>query len=318
MEINYIILAHKNPQQVQRLINRLETPNCNFYIHIDKGVDIIPFLDALSNKTNVFFISDQLREYGTWGDIGIVKATITILSQIVKDNRNGYCILMSGQDYPLKNNESIYDFLKTNYGDHFIATFPLPHSGWGNEGGFDRLNQYKINLSNSRMDFIQLPSLFEKTFYRKQTIRKLLKLLKKKRYAALLKPFVKRKFPNHLKPYAGGQWWAFPIETVREILKFINSNPKYTEYHKDTLLPDEIFFHSILMHLKGENKKFTIKPSITYVNWIRKNTPLPVIFTERDIQELRDETSNDKLFARKFDIDVDNAILNIIDKELLI
>lgn len=55
MEINYIILAHKNPQQVLRLIDRLNTFQCNFYIHIDKGVDIAPFIIAFSNLKNVFF-----------------------------------------------------------------------------------------------------------------------------------------------------------------------------------------------------------------------------------------------------------------------
>lgn len=313
MQINYIILAHKNPKQVQRLINRLENPNCNFYIHIDKGVDATPFFNILSNRKNIFFIPDKQREYGTWGDIGIVMATIKTLSQIVTDNQNGYCVLMSGQDYPLQNNQSINDFFDFNYGANFIETFSIPYSnGWGNDGGLHRLNQYKINLSNSRMDFIQLPSFFDKIFYKKQTIRKLLKLIKKSQYIPLLKLCKKRRFPYHLKPYGGGQWWAFPIETVQEILNFIHSNPKYTTYHKDTLLPDEIFFHSILMKLKETNTNLVIKPSVTYVNWTRKNTPLPVTFKIEDIEELRNAAIN-HLFARKFDIDIDEQILNNID-----
>lgn len=316
MEINYIILAHKNPQQVHRLIERLNAPDCYFYIHIDKGADIIPFTDALSGNVNISFVPDNLREYGTWGDLGIVKATTAILSQIVDENRNGYCILLSGQDYPLKTNNAISNFLKTNYGDHYIATFPIPHPGWGAQGGLDRLTQYKINLSNARMDFIQLPTLFEKGFYSKPTIHKLLKLLKKKHYTAIFKIFKQRKKPHNLKPYGGGQWWALPIETVREILYFINSNPKYTHYHKDTLLPDEIFFHSILMHLKETKDALILKPSITYVNWERKNTPLPVTFTQEDIEELK-SASNNKLFARKFDMETDEQILDRIDSELL-
>lgn len=313
MQINYIVLVHKNPKQVQRLINRLETPNCNFYIHIDKAVNATPFFNVLSNRKNIFFIEDKQREYGTWGDIGIVRATINTLSQIVKDNRNGYCVLMSGQDYPLQNNQSINDFFKLNYGANYIETFSIPYkSGWGNDGGLNRLYQYKINLSNERMDFIQIPSLFEKIFYKKQTIHKLLKLVKKKRLTSLLKLLIKRKFPHNLKPYGGGQWWAFPIETVQEILNFIHSNPKYTSYHKDTLLPDEIFFHSILMKLKETNPNLIIKPSITYVNWTRKNTPLPVTFKIEDSEELR-RASENHLFARKFDIEINEQILDNID-----
>ncbi len=317
MEINYIILAHKNPQQVLRLIDRLNTIHCNFYIHIDKGVNITPFKEALSNNTNVFFLADTHREYGTWGDLGIVKATIAILSKIVKDNRSGYCVLLSGQDYPLQNNESIIDFFAINYGTNFMDIFSLPYmSGWGTGGGLNRLNQYKINISTKRMDFIQLPSIFENTFYKRQTIGKLKKLIKSKQFSEFNKLFVKRKLPKYIKPYGGSQWWALPIETVYNILSFINSNPKYLSYHEDTLLPDEIFFHTILMHLKDKIEKIIIKPSITYVNWERKDTPLPVMFTKYDMAELKIKSEN-KLFARKFDSDIDQEILNQIDSELL-
>lgn len=316
MEINYIILAHKNPGQIQRLIDSLNTPNCYFYIHIDKGIDIIPFLDTISNKKNIFFISNNLREYGTWGDIGIVKATLNALSQILEDNRTGYCVLMSGQDYPLRNNDSINIFFKTNYGVNFIETHPIPSIKWGDDGGLNRLNQYKINLSTERLDFVQLSSYFEKNFYKKQTLHKVLKLVKKKHFTVLLKLFKKRKLHHQLTPYGGAQWWALPIETVQAILNFIASNHQYINYHKDTLLPDEIFFHSILMHLKENNDTLVIKPSITYVNWTRKNTSLPVTFNKEDIEELK-EASQNYLFARKFDMDKNDTLFDRIDKELL-
>jgi hypothetical protein len=317
MEINYIILAHKNPQQVLGLIDRLNTIHCNFYIHIDKGVDISPFIIVFTNLKNVFFLDNNLREFGTWGDIGIVKATIAILSKIVKDNRSGYCVLLSGQDYPLQNNHAIHSFLEINNGINFIDIFPIPYAnGWGKDGGLSRLNQYKINISTTKMDFVQLPSLFEKAFYKKQNIGKFIKLFKRKHLHKLSKLLIKRKLPKLIKPFGGSQWWALPMETIKEILNFINLNPKYLSYHIDTLLPDEIFFHSIIMHLKEKNATLIIKPSINYVNWERKNTSLPVTFTAYDFKELK-EISNNKLFARKFDIDINQEILNQIDRELL-
>jgi len=81
-------------------------------------------------------------------------------------------------------------------------------------------------------------------------------------------------------------------------------------------LPDEIFFHSILMHLKEKNDTLIIKPSITYVNWERKNTPLPVTFIEDDFEELI-EASKTKLFARKLDLEIDEKILDLIDQTQL-
>lgn len=313
MEINYIVLAHKNPLQIKRLIKRLNAPNAYFYIHIDKSADIVPFQDVISDFSNVFFTPNENREFGTWGDIGIVKATVFLLSQIIKDNRKGYSVLISGQDYPLHNNKFIENFFELNYGNNFIALYPLPHYGWGEKGGLERLEYYKINLSKQRLDFVMIPYILDKDFYQKKTLIALSKILKKGKKTDLLKIFRNRKLKLNIAPYGGGQWWAFPIETCIEIVNFINKNPSYLKFHESSLLPDEMFFHSILMYIK-ENNDTTIKPSITYVNWERQNSPLPVTFTSDDIRELN-EASSSKLFARKFDIEIDEEIMNYLDKK---
>ncbi|MNR59552.1 hypothetical protein D3C85_1808260 [compost metagenome] len=47
------------------------------------------------------------------------------------------------------------------------------------------------------------------------------------------------------------------------------------------------------------------------MNWSRKNCDLPVTFTSSDFEELQDNP--EKLYARKFDIELDDEILNKID-----
>ena len=70
--INYIILVHKNPLQLIRLVNKLSESNVYFYIHIDKLVDSKPFLEAAKDISNIHFISDEKREEGVWCGIGLV------------------------------------------------------------------------------------------------------------------------------------------------------------------------------------------------------------------------------------------------------
>ena len=48
--INYIILVHKNPFQLIRLINKLSGNHVSFYVHVDKLVDSRPFLEAAKEK----------------------------------------------------------------------------------------------------------------------------------------------------------------------------------------------------------------------------------------------------------------------------
>lgn len=74
------------------------------------------------------------------------------------------------------------------------------------------------------------------------------------------------------------------------------------------------FFQSIIINLAENSKEIKIKPSQTYVNWERKNVALPVIFNDKDLQEL---SQVDQLWARKFDVDYDEKILDLIDNKLL-
>lgn len=308
MEINYIILAHRYPRQVKRLIEKLSTPKSSFYIHIDKNVPMELFLYELADLSNVNFVYE--REEGIWGDIGIVLATLNALKQILRDHRNGYCVLLSGQDYPIRNNDYIDSYLNENYGTNFISKGILPSSDLS-FNGLDRINRYKVNISAKRGNYVQLFSILEKEFYKKKNLKNILKLIWHNKIHYLLKIISKRQFPKHLKPYVGSQWWALTIDMVNEIVEFVEQNPSYIKYHTYSLLPDEMFFQSIVMNLAEKKSNLIFKDSLTYVNWSRKNCELPVTFALSDFEELM--LQPEKLFARKFDIEIDDKILDKID-----
>jgi hypothetical protein len=212
--INYIILVHKNPLQLIRLVNKLSESNVYFYIHIDKLVDSKPFLEAAKDISNIHFISDEKREEGVWCGIGLVKATINTLNQIITDDRKGYCILLSGQDYPIKNNLYIKTFLLKNYGLNFIETFDIPTENWFHKG-MDRINNYKFNLSNKRGHFVILPSILQLEFYSLSTLKSIIKLILKNKLLFIFKLLFKRNHPNNISPKGGSAFWGLPIETVK-------------------------------------------------------------------------------------------------------
>ena len=103
---------------------------------------------------------------------------------------------------------------------------------------------------------------------------------------------------------------------VNVILDYVNENWIALEkYFKYTLIPDEFFFQSIV--LKSCNNTFKIGDSLTYVNWKKAGRKLPVTFEFEDFEELNGVAEN-KLFARKFDIEIDSKILDLIDRNLLL
>ena len=50
MNISYIILAHKPPLQLARLVEVLDDEGANFVIHLDKRVEIHDFVEALTGS----------------------------------------------------------------------------------------------------------------------------------------------------------------------------------------------------------------------------------------------------------------------------
>jgi hypothetical protein len=314
MRINYIILAHDNPLQLKRLIEQLTDNEVYFYIHIDEKIELNQFEKALEGINNIYLFKDD-RLKVTWGSFSIVKVTILMIKKIIKDGASGYCILMSGRDYPIKTKGYIKSYLINNYGLNFISGLSLfsPKS-WAK--ALNRIEKYNFYLDDNIRAVESLYSIYEKKFYKKESksLRKIYRVLRSdyKYKWGVIRIFKKRKFPEYLNPYGGSQWWALPIETIKIIDDFIIKNKNYLNFHRYTHCPDEIFFHSIIY---SNLKKEHITDSITYVDWTRENCKLPVTFKLDDFHEL--SKVKNKLFARKFDESVDSEILNIIDKALL-
>lgn len=306
MELNYIIQAHNYPKQLKRLILRLNGNNVFFYVHIDRKSDIYLFIKELKEFKNVFLLKERIDVF--WGHISQVEVTLIALKKIIEDKRTGYCILMSGQDYPIKSNNHIRDFFEINYGDNFIDSKPIEDI-W--EAYSNRITKYNFHSSPKKKIVYVISDIYSSSFYGIRNIKNIIKLTFIAKNLSFLKYiFTVRKHPSDLKPFGGSQWWTLPIETIHLIMNYIDSNKSFLKYHQHTNCPDEIFFHTLVSNLIDSQK---IKESVTYVNWTRENTPLPVVFrNEEDLNELKE---TNWLFARKFDSE--SKILDNIDSELL-
>jgi hypothetical protein len=69
MTFAYLILAHKNPNQVLRLVNILAANNTYFFIHADKKADETLFKSVVGSHENVFFC--ECRKTVNWGGFSV-------------------------------------------------------------------------------------------------------------------------------------------------------------------------------------------------------------------------------------------------------
>ena len=272
MQKNYLVLAHKNPDQLYRMITALNDNVSHFFIHIDAKSPIAPFKEHLQGLP-VYFIDK--RECCFWGDFSIVRATINLMEAAAKENKKGYFILMSGQDYPIASQKEINTFLEQYDGYDFIDFLPIEDK-WKAKMVKDKLFHYHILHSGERGHSNCYAPFFHCTASQKG--RTLFHLLKGR------------------------------LSYIRE------HHTTLEDYYSYTSSSDEIYFHSILLNLQPTDADIKLKPSLTYVNWERKGVPLPVLFKDNDFKELTYQ--REKLFARKFDTEIDTAILDRLDNFL--
>ena len=302
MQKNYLILAHKNPLQLGRMIERLDDGASKFFIHLDAKTPIEPFAACLE-RAHIRFI--EKRERCVWGDFSIVQATIRLMEAASEEQ--GVFILMSGQDYPIQSQEYINDFLEHNKEFDFIEIEPLEEK-WKPKMVKDKLEHYHILHSEERgHSNCYAPFAHCSVFQKLRTLTHLLKGRLSVKNFKLLCSLPKRVAPFE-RQYAGSQFWAFSERTFYAVLHYIREHKAtLEEYYKYTSSPDEIYFHSVLMHLVAKDSTIKLKEQITYVNYFRKNN----VFITEDFDKLTSEKG--KLFARKFDTDIDIEILNKLD-----
>lgn len=302
MQKNYLILAHKNPLQLGRMIERLDDGASKFFIHLDAKTPIEPFAACLE-EAHIRFI--EPRERCVWGDFSIVRATIHLMEAASKEQ--GIFILMSGQDYPIQSQGYINAFLENNKGFDFIEIEPLEEK-WKPKMVKDKLEHYHILHSEERgHSNCYAPFAHCSVFQKLRTLMHLLKGRLSQKNFKLLCSLPKRVAPFE-RQYAGSQFWAFSERTFYAVLHYIREHKAtLEEYYKYTSSPDEIYFHSVLMDLVAKDSTIKLKEQITYVNYFRKNN----VFVTEDFDKLT--SAKGKLFARKFDTDIDIEILDKLD-----
>lgn len=288
MQKAYLILAHKFPAQLFRLYTALNDECSTFFIHIDKKADVEKFRELITDP-EVLWVD---RVNANWASFGLVEAVLNLLHAVKGSGKKfDRIILLSGQDYPIKSNPTINEYLRQSAESNFIEYHPLPSPAkWKPDGGLYRVNKYFLGLS-----------------FQQRCKAKALNFL------ALLFPCLRRRIPHGMKAYAGSMWWIIDQYSMSYILDYVANNPGYIAFHKKTFAPDELFFHMILLNASDKKVRDRIvNDDKRFIKWKDLNASHPKQLDVKDLEEIK---RSDALFARKFDITEDDEILNLIERQ---
>src|SRR5690606_29923341 len=119
--IAYFILVHRYPEQFKRMFRAVYDPTNHYVVHVDKRSG--PEFDADIRSFLADFPNSEVLEgrHAVWGGYSLVDAELRGMARLLEMNRKWeFFINLSGQDYPLKSQGYIAEFLARHRGKEFI------------------------------------------------------------------------------------------------------------------------------------------------------------------------------------------------------
>lgn len=277
----YIIICHKNPKQINKLINKLYEENTDFFIHVDKKSTIQKEIVKLSN---VYFVPDPSDIQ--WGHFSQIECILKSLSTVKEHGKYNYVHIISGQDLPLRSNQEIIQFFKDNESKEFVEYVSIPNHD-ARYGFLDRVSVYYPKFLTPRTRYISA--------LRRRYVKFVMK-------SSVLKRKLKD-VPESL--YKGANWMSITGECMEYILTYVEGHPNYVSFFKHSFCGDEIFFQSIIMN--SPFKEHVVNDIKRYIDW-ETGPDLPRTLTIEDEERLQ-KNGNQCFWGRKFDSEVDNQII---------
>ncbi len=193
-----------------RLFRAIYHPANYYLIHVDKRAGLglkAEIRDFLASFSNVQLLESQNV---FWGGYSMVDVELRGIKELLKISAKwDFFINLSGQDFPLKPQAFIQDFLSQNKGNDFIKIA-------------DQAKKRPETLNRIKNYFIESDKGFSGTPY-------------------------KRPYLRGITPYIGGQWMILSRDRC-EFISYSSEVEKFKSFYRHTLIPDEGFFQTVIMN----------------------------------------------------------------------
>ncbi|WP_415326982.1 beta-1,6-N-acetylglucosaminyltransferase [Chryseobacterium sp. MMS23-Vi53] len=210
IRIAYFIMVHHKPNTFKAMFEKIYTRDQFYLIHIDRKAkeefteEIQQYLIHFPNV----YILESINIVA--GGFSIIQAELNAMEFLLNVTAEwDYFINLSGEDYPLKSQNIIRQFLTSNNGRNYLF-------------------------------------YYDQKFYRPDTLKRIQNHFTELSHK-ISSLIYKRTFMEGVTPYIGGKWFIFTRETC-SFLTNNKRVIDFEDYYLHTLLPAESFFQTVLMN----------------------------------------------------------------------
>jgi hypothetical protein len=273
-QIAYLLLCHKDPEEVISQAARLTAVGDCVAIHFDARSSLGDYnriRAALGGNQSVTFARRRIK--CGWGEWSLVAATLEVARAAIEAFPGAtHFYLLSGDCMPIKTAEHIRGWLERQDAD-FIESVDYFESGWIKTGIREERLIYR-HWFNERKQ--------KRLFYASMELQAHLGLA--------------RKIPDGLRMRIGSQWWCLRRKTIEAILAFAAHRRDVVRFFSTTWIPDETFFQTLVGHLVPEAE--TRPRPLTFLLFTDYGMPATFHDDHHDLL-----LAQDFLFARKISPD---------------
>lgn len=273
----YCIMAHGNWQQLQLLINALDDVRNDIYLHVDKKA-VASYLQSGGARTRYSSLTLVDSMDVRWSDISQMLAEFKLFRKVMDSGISYERVhLISGTDLPIRSQDYIHEFFKDKKEEFLLVRTTSDFS--------NRIKYYHF-------------------FVRYRRKWKLFNLMRRILIVAQL-PFVNRLKKCTLSYAWGTNWCSLTLRAVKCIC---DNEAVCRSIFRYSTSSDELYKQMILNNQSGFNFSSGEEGNLRYVDF-SAHLPSPKTLTIEDYDRIVDSGC---LFARKFDINKDRAVVDKI------
>lgn len=208
--IAYFIMIHHRPDAFKEMFQKIYTRDQFYLIHIDRKAKA-EFTEEIQlyliHFPNVYILESMNI---VSGGFSMIQAELNAMEYLLNVSHDwDYFINLSGEDFPLKSQNIIRQFLTVNNGRNYLF-------------------------------------YYDQKFYRPDTLQRIQNHFTELTHK--ISSFIyKREFMKEVIPYIGGKWFILTRETC-VFLTNNKRVMDFEDYYLHTLLPAESFFQTVLLN----------------------------------------------------------------------
>lgn len=287
MSVAYVVISHRNPPQVLRLVRALkEDPQSVVFVRHDQRATALSQaeIEAAGGEA----VGGEVE--AGWGDWRHLRSILQCLREVAERHDPDWALIVSGQDYPLRDPSAIASDLGAATEDARLGSIRAVEHPSAPDDEFHLRCRYRH-------------------YHRPRAVPDLPLVLRPLVYTRDLPPLVglRRLRRTPLRLYVSADWLTLGRRARAAVLNAAE-DPRLMDYFRRVAVPSESFFASVLMNrpdlvVDGDNRRF--------VSFARPKAAHPDTLTSMDLERILASGAD---FARKFDITVDAEVLDRLDE----